>query len=75
MCVFICETCCLACPQSDEKAVEEHIADCMGGLYAPFMLGGLKFSSWVRRLLFRQSSISQAVDTLHTLARVGQSRS
>lgn len=42
----------------------------MGGLYAPFMLGGLKLSSWVKRLLLRQSSVSQAVDTLHTIARV-----
>jgi hypothetical protein len=42
----------------------------MGGLYAPFMLGGLKVSSWVKRLLLRQSPVSQAVDTLHTIARV-----
>jgi hypothetical protein len=44
----------------------------MGGLYAPFMLGGLKMSSWVKRVLLRQSSISQAVDTLHTIARVSE---
>ena len=42
----------------------------MGGLYAPFMLGGLRFSSWLRRVLLRQTSASQAVDTLHTIARV-----
>jgi hypothetical protein len=47
----------------------------MGGLYAPFMLGGLKVSSWMKRLLLRQSPISQAVDTLHTIARVSASQS
>jgi hypothetical protein len=56
--------------QGSEASAEQFIADLMGGLYAPFMLGGLKFSTWVKRLLLRQSSISQAVDTLHTIARV-----
>jgi len=57
--------------QGSELAAEQHIIDMMGGLYAPFMLGGLKFGSWMKRVLLRQSSISQAVDTLHTIARVG----
>lgn len=57
--------------QGSEVAAEQHIIDMMGGLYAPFMLGGLKFGSWMKRVLLRQSSISQAVDTLHTIARVG----
>jgi hypothetical protein len=60
-----------ACPQGIDSKAEQLIADLMGGLYAPFMLGGLKFGSWVKRLLLRQSSISQAVDTLHNIAKVG----
>lgn len=60
--------------QGTEASAEQFICDLMGGLYAPFMLGGLKVSSWVKRLLLRQSSISQAVDTLHTIARVSVRR-
>lgn len=52
-----------------EAAVDEFVGFSMGGLYAGFMLGGLKLSAWIKRLLLRESSISQAVDTLHTVAR------
>lgn len=56
--------------QGSEATAQQFIADMMGGLYAPFMLGGLRVTSWVKRMLLRQSSVSQAVDTLHTIARV-----
>ncbi len=56
--------------QDMEAAVDEFVGFSMGGLYAGFMLGGLKLSAWIKRLLLRESSISQAVDTLHTVARV-----
>jgi hypothetical protein len=62
--------CFLCWDQDDAEGVEQHIAEAMGGLYTPFMLGGLKLTGWAKRLLLRQSSISQAVDTLHTVARV-----
>lgn len=54
--------------------VEEFIHFAMGGVYSSFMLGGLKISSWAKRLLLRETSISQAVDTLHTIARVSAHR-
>jgi hypothetical protein len=56
--------------QHNEALIEEFIHFSMGGVYSSFMLGGLKVSSWAKRLLLRESSISQAVDTLHTIARV-----
>lgn len=56
--------------QSSEKHVEEFIMFNMGGVYSSFMLGGLKISSWAKKWLLRESSMSQAVDTLHTIARV-----
>uniref|UniRef100_A0A383W1Q0 Uncharacterized protein n=1 Tax=Tetradesmus obliquus TaxID=3088 RepID=A0A383W1Q0_TETOB len=52
-----------------EALVDEFIYFSMGGVYSGFMAGGLKISSWAKRLLLRESSISQAVDTLHTIAR------
>jgi hypothetical protein len=56
--------------QHNEALIDEFIHFSMGGVYSSFMLGGLKVSSWAKRLLLRESSISQAVDTLHTIARV-----
>jgi hypothetical protein len=58
------------CHQHNEAMIDEFIHFSMGGVYSSFMLGGLKVSSWAKRLLLRESSISQAVDTLHTIARV-----
>ncbi|KAF6252298.1 hypothetical protein COO60DRAFT_1704354 [Scenedesmus sp. NREL 46B-D3] len=52
-----------------ESLIDEFVHFSMGGVYSSFMLGGLKVSSWAKRLLLRESSISQAVDTLHTIAR------
>lgn len=49
---------------------ERLVSELMGGLYAPYMLGALKLSTWFKKLFLRQSAISQAVDTLHTIAKV-----
>jgi hypothetical protein len=62
------------CLQHSEALIDEFIHFSMGGVYSSFMLGGLKVSSWAKRLLLRESSISQAVDTLHTVARVSRSQ-
>jgi hypothetical protein len=59
--------------QHSEQLIDEFIHFSMGGVYSSFMAGGLKISSWAKRLLLRESSISQAVDTLHTVARVSSS--
>ncbi|GBF94446.1 hypothetical protein Rsub_07260 [Raphidocelis subcapitata] len=53
----------------DAAAVEEHIAQSMGSLYAPFLLGSLKAVSWFKRALFNESAYKLALGTLHDIAR------
>eukprot|EP00878_Enallax_costatus_P005831 GHUV01006118.1.p1 GENE.GHUV01006118.1~~GHUV01006118.1.p1 ORF type:complete len:300 (+),score=82.63 GHUV01006118.1:373-1272(+) len=60
----------LSVSPGSEKHVEEFIMFNLGGVYSSFMLGGLKIGSWAKKWLLRESSMSQAVDTLHTIARV-----
>eukprot|EP00878_Enallax_costatus_P013847 GHUV01014482.1.p1 GENE.GHUV01014482.1~~GHUV01014482.1.p1 ORF type:complete len:235 (+),score=94.52 GHUV01014482.1:863-1567(+) len=59
----------LSVSPGSEKHVEEFIMFNLGGVYSSFMLGGLKIGSWAKKWLLRESSMSQAVDTLHTIAR------
>jgi hypothetical protein len=52
-------------------AVEKHIAESMGSLYAPFMLGSLKITAWIRGKLLGQEPVKMAGSTLKDIAKVG----
>ncbi len=49
-----------------------HIEQSMGSIYAPFLMGSLKLSSWFRRLLLGKQPIDMAVQTLKDISKVGQ---
>ena len=51
-------------------AVEKHIGESMGGLFAPFMLGGLKVAAWIRGKLLGQKPVKMAGSTLKDIAKV-----
>lgn len=52
-----------------ERDAAAAVAEAMGSLHAPFLVGALKATSWMRRLVLRQSVFDQACQTLEKLGR------
>lgn len=53
----------------DAAAADEHVAQSMGSLYAPFLRGALKGLSWVKRLLLAQKPYALALGTLRDIEK------
>lgn len=52
-----------------ERDAAAAVAEALGSLHAPFLVGALRATSWVRRLVLRQSPFDQACQTLDKVGR------